>query len=181
MLNEYELNPNPVDPNYTMKQNKTSPANEEITELLNGLIQTCKDGQEGFKQAAEATLIAELRSAFSGFAQQRTQFIGELQTLVISLGGNPENSGSILKMIRRGWLDLKSAITGTNEIAILEEAERSEDIAKQNYQQVLEKNLPPNIKKAVMEQLTGISNVHDSVKIMREAAKGANLLPPQIK
>ena len=113
--------------------------NDEVISVLNGLIETCKDGQEGFKQAAEGINDSEIKSAFYQFGQQRSQFVGELQGLVRELGGDPEKSGSILGSIHRGWIDIKSILTGKDEAAVLNEAERGEDVAKNNYESALEK------------------------------------------
>lgn len=171
MINEYELNPNLVDPNLRKDETVvTALSNDDVIAVLNGLIQTCKDGQEGFKQAAEGVNISELKTAFYEFGQQRAQFVGELQGLVRELGGDPEKSGTILGSLHRGWMDIKSVITGNDEAAILNEAERGEDIAKSNYQQALDNVLPANVRNVIEEQLIGITNVHDRVKIMRDAA-----------
>ncbi len=175
MINEYELNPNLVDPNLRNDETSVAPlSNDDVISILNGLIQTCKDGQEGFKQAAEGVNISELKTAFYEFGQQRAQFLGELQGLVRELGGDPENSGTIMGSLHRGWIDIKSAITGNDESAILNEAERGEDSAKSNYQEALNNVLPANVRNVIEEQLIGVTNVHDRVKIMRDAANRAH-------
>src|SRR3982751_6516084 len=85
--------------------------NDSVISTLNGLIETCKDGQNGFKEAAEGVERSDLKSLFYEFAQQRAQFAGELQSLVTSLGGDPENSGSTLAALHRGWINIKSVVT----------------------------------------------------------------------
>ena len=114
--------------------------NDDVISTLNGLIETNKDGQEGFKAAAEGVKTPTLKSAFYEYSQQRSQFAGELQAAVRELGGDPENSGSITGAIHRGWINIKSAVTGQDDRAILNEAERGEDSAKTAYKDAWKKN-----------------------------------------
>jgi uncharacterized protein (TIGR02284 family) len=47
--------------------------------LLNNLIETLKDGQQGFKQAAEGVSNPNLKSLFRDYSQQRSRFATALQ------------------------------------------------------------------------------------------------------
>lgn len=149
-------------------------SNDEVISTLNGLIETCKDGQEGFKQAAEGVENSQLKSLFYEFGQQRGQFVGELQGLVRELGGDPENSGSFTGAIHRGWMNIKSVVTGKDEGAILNECERGEDSAKSAYKDALEQNLPANVVKTVQNQYSAVRAAHDQVKAMRDAVNNAS-------
>ena len=100
MINDYEATkPITEDATYT---GNASMSNDDVISTLNGLIETCKDGQEGFTTAAEGIDRSDLKSLFYEFAQQRSQFAGELQSLVQSLGGDPANSGSVAAAMHRG-------------------------------------------------------------------------------
>ncbi|MBX7174587.1 MAG: PA2169 family four-helix-bundle protein [Pyrinomonadaceae bacterium] len=167
MLNEREIK------NVSESQSETL-TNDEVINVLNRLIETSKDGHEGFKQAAENIPDSDLKTAFYEFSQQRSQFVGELQEFVRELGGNPENSGSVLGIIHRGWIDLKTAILGNDTEAILNEVERGEDTAKSNYQDALDKIIPANIRSAIENQYYTIKASHDRVKIMRDVSKAAH-------
>ena len=48
--------------------------------VLNNLIETLKDGQEGFKQAAESVSNPALKSLFSDYSEQRSRFATALQS-----------------------------------------------------------------------------------------------------
>ena len=166
MINQYE------------NENKTFSAadvlsNEDVISTLNGLIETCKDGQEGFKQAAEGVLDDDLKSSFYNLGNQRAEFVGELQSLVRELGGNPEKSGTILGSLRRGWLDIKAVVSGNDKQVVLDEAEHGEDIAVKNYQDALDKNLPAYIRTIVERQYYSVKATHDRVKLMRNFAHNA--------
>jgi uncharacterized protein (TIGR02284 family) len=170
MINDYEAT-KPITQDATLT-GRDSISNDDVISTLNGLIETCKDGQQGFTTAAEGIERSDLKSLFFEFAQQRSQFAGELQSLVQSLGGDPENSGSVAGALHRGWIDIKSAVMGRDESAILNECERGEDAAKNAYKSALEENLPANVLETVQTQYTAVQSAHDRIKALRDSANG---------
>jgi uncharacterized protein (TIGR02284 family) len=144
--------------------------NKEVVSTLNGLIETCRDGQQGFMEADEH-LDGDIKTLFFQYSQQRAGYVGDLQALVQTLGDEPENSGSFSGTIRRGWMNLKAAITGNDEAGILVEAERGEDAAKHAYEKALETKLPEHIRNSLQTQYAGVQEAHDKVKALRDAAK----------
>jgi uncharacterized protein (TIGR02284 family) len=143
---------------------------KDYLSTLNDLIETCKDGEQGFRDAADGVKRADLKSIFNEYARQRTQFANELQRHVMRLGGDPETSGSATGAMHRGWLNLKSAITGKDDEAILNEAERGEDVAVESYQSALERDLPSDLRAVVEDQYQQILQAHNQVKALRDGA-----------
>jgi uncharacterized protein (TIGR02284 family) len=146
---------------------------KEIISTINGLIETLKDGQEGFRQAAEAVQNPELKSLFNEYSMQRSRFAGELQNEAISLGEHkPEDSSSAAGALHRTWINLKSAITSKDEHAILAECERGEDSAVKEYRDAMEKEeLSLPVRDIVSRQFTEVKNAHDRIKQLRDATK----------
>ncbi len=97
--------------------------------ILNGLIETCRDGQEGYRHAAEHVKDQDFKSLFAELANQRQLYVGELRSLLDSLDEGAAASGSVAGAMHRGWMDLKSLLTSGDEHAILAECERGEDAA----------------------------------------------------
>jgi uncharacterized protein (TIGR02284 family) len=145
-------------------------ANDSVITTLNNLIETCKDGQEGFQQAAEGVKDSSLKSLFYEYSQQRAQFVGELQGLVRELGGEAETSSSIAGALHRGWINIKSAVTGQDDAAILNECERGEDVAKNAYKDALAADLPSNVTSVIQAQATQVQQAHDRIRGLRDAA-----------
>ncbi|MCI0663861.1 MAG: PA2169 family four-helix-bundle protein [Acidobacteria bacterium] len=149
--------------------------NGEVISTLNDLIETCRDAQKGFQTAAEGVNSPTLRSLFEEYALQRAEFAGELQGVVTQLGGDPEKTGSISGAIHRGWMNIKSAVTGKDEHYILEECERSEDSSYKNYEEALKKSLPPLVRSLVQRQYNAIREAHDRIRNLRDRVRTAGI------
>lgn len=177
MINDYEAT-KPITEDATLESgteyNNTSVSNDDVISTLNGLIETNKDGQQGFQDSADGVERSDLKSFFYEASQQRAQFAGELQSLVRELGGDPENSGSVAGAIHRGWINIKAAVTGKDEQAILNEAERGEDVAVKAYKDALEQNLPANVSSILQNQYSQVKATHDQVKSLRDSQRAAN-------
>lgn len=147
-------------------------SNEEVISTLNGLIETCRDGQNGFKAAAEGVQNSELKTLFYSYSQQRAQFVGQLQDEVRRLGGDPENTGSVAASLHRGWIDIKSAVTGGDDASIITECERGEDAAVKTYSDALGRDLPAGVRPVVERQFAAVKEAHDRIRAL-ERASGA--------
>ena len=141
-------------------------------DVIDSLIETLKDGQEGFKQAAEGVNYPKLKSLFLDYSQQRSRFAAALQSEARRQGENePETSSSAAGALHRGWINLKSAITGGDEHTILAECERGEDSAVEEYKKALENGLTPAAQELVSRQFAEIKAAHDRIKSLRDATK----------
>ena len=146
---------------------------KEIISTINDLIETLKDGQEGFKQAADAVKDSQMKSLFSEFSLQRAKFAGELQNEAISLGDhNPEDSGSTSGAMHRTWINLKAAITSGDDHAILAECERGEDSAVNEFKKAMEeKELAAPVRETISRQYADVKRAHDRIRELRDATK----------
>jgi uncharacterized protein (TIGR02284 family) len=143
--------------------------NKDVIATLNDLIETSKDGENGFRACAETVKSSDLKHMFEVAAERCGQAASELQSKVRSLGGDPEGSGSMSASLHRGWVNIKSAMTGNDEAAILDECERGEDVAKHIYEEALEKDLPADVRSIVERQYQGVQENHDRVRDLRNA------------
>jgi len=143
--------------------------NDNVISTLNNLIETCKDGENGFRTAAEGVKNSELTTLFNTYSQQRAQFAAELQAEVRNLGGDPENTGSVAATLHRGWINIKSTVTGEDEAAVISECERGEDSAIKNYKEALSATLPANLQTIIQRQFTQVKEAHDRIRAMEKA------------
>jgi uncharacterized protein (TIGR02284 family) len=140
--------------------------------IIDKLIETLKDGQEGFRQAAEGVKDPQLKSLFNEYSQQRSRFATELQSEAQSLGeSEPETSSSAAGALHRAWINLKSAVTRGDDHAILAECERGEDSAVEEFKKALDNGLSAPVQEILSRQYAQIKEAHDRVKGLRDAAK----------
>jgi len=141
---------------------------DNITSILNDLVETSKDGEKGFRTAAEDTKNAELQAVFLRRAQDCATGAADMQQLVVRLGGTPDERGSVAGAVHRGWVNLKATVSGRTDLAILEECERAEDVAKARYRNALEETLPEDIRVVVQRQYDGVMRNHDQIRALRD-------------
>jgi uncharacterized protein (TIGR02284 family) len=145
--------------------------NDDIISTLNNLIETCKDGQSGFQAAADGVKNGDLKTLFHTYSQQRAAFAVELQNEVRRLGGDPEKTGSLAASLHRGWIDIKAAVTGEDEAAVISECERGEDSAVRNYKDALaDEGLPGDLRSIVERQFAQVKEAHDRIRSLEKAA-----------
>ena len=146
---------------------------KEQEKIIDTLIETLKDGQEGFKQAAESVKDPQLKSVFDEYSRQRARFVSELRSQAQNLEERESKpSGSAAGALHRGWINLKSALTRGDDHAILAECERGEDSAVEQYKKALDNGLSAPVQQIVSRQYTQVKQAHDRVKSLRDATKG---------
>jgi uncharacterized protein (TIGR02284 family) len=141
----------------------------DVISTLNDLIETSKDGEQGFRTSADGVKSAELKAMFNEAAERCAEGAAELQAKVRQLGGNPDTGGSASGSLHRAWVNLKSSITGMDDAAILAECERGEDVAKRAYEAALKEDLPADVRSIVERQYQGVKQNHDRVRARRNA------------
>jgi uncharacterized protein (TIGR02284 family) len=140
--------------------------------IIENLIETLKDGQEGFKQAAESVKDPQLKSLFEEYSRQRARFAIELRSQAQSPDERDSKmSGSAAGALHRGWINLKSALTSGDDHAILAECERGEDSAVEEARKALDNGLSAPVQEIVSRQYAEIKQAHDRVRDLRDASK----------
>ena len=143
--------------------------NNDVESTLNELVETSKDGEKGFRKAAQDAKSGELKSLFETGATRCAQAASELQEAIRANGGDPERSGSVAGALHRGWISVREAVTTRDDRAIVEECERGEDYAKAQYKKALEQDLPAEVRALVQRQYQGVVANHDKVRALRDS------------
>lgn len=148
--------------------------NKEVISTLNDLIETCKDGEYGFRECAEHVKSESLRSLFTTRAKDCEQAGRELQTLVSQLGGEPDTGGSASGALHRGWVSVRATLTGYSDQGMLDECERGEDAAVARYRKALKEELPASVMTVVRKQAEGAQRNHDQIRDLRDRMKASS-------
>jgi uncharacterized protein (TIGR02284 family) len=150
--------------------------NHEVISILDGLIATCKRGQDVFRGAAENIQNSEFRRLFNIFSQQRAQFITELQTELHRLGGKAQASMDPAAKVEppSNMLPFRSATAKSagirDEASVTAECQREEEVAVNDYQEALKADLPLDVQYVVKRQYMDIKDAYDRIRILQRAA-----------
>jgi uncharacterized protein (TIGR02284 family) len=117
---------------------KTMAEHSSEISTLNTLIATTIDSITGYEESADNIDNQRLREIFRERASQRQDVVEQLRAEVRRLGGDPEDGGSFLGKAHQRFEDLKAAVTGRDEKAIINEVERGEDYLKEKWQAALQ-------------------------------------------
>ena len=124
---------------------------------LNKLLKTCYDGEKGYKEAADDADDSRLKSWFREYAQQRYDFGHEIKSELRAIGGEPDKGTTIAGDVHRVWIDLKTALTGNDDEAVLNEAIRGEEHAIERYDECLnDGSLPATARTVISRQRSQI-------------------------
>jgi uncharacterized protein (TIGR02284 family) len=110
----------------------------EAISTLNTLIATTIDSITGYEDSARNIENERFREIFRQRADERQRVVEDLRSEVRRLGGDPEDSGSFLGKAHQRFEDLKAAVSGRDEKAIINEVERGEDYLKEKWQAALQ-------------------------------------------
>lgn len=140
------------------------------TGTLNTLIGTLIDSVDGYQKAAADTTNTRFAEMFNARARERQQAVTKLQAAVARLGGNPEDDGTTAGAVHRGWINLKEAVLGRDDEAIVNSVESGEDYLKGKFEAALNhKDLPAEARAAVEEAWTSVKAGHDEMSALKHA------------
>jgi uncharacterized protein (TIGR02284 family) len=150
----------------------------ETVDHLNGLIEASRDGESGYRTAAADVNNSELRTIFGDYADQRAGFVRELEAEVVRLGGTPVKSGTLTAAVHRGWIDLKSGLSGGGAHAIVAACETGEDAAQAAFERVVNLDISGATRALVEKQWLQVKQAHKFMLRLKEetAADGGQYL-----
>jgi len=142
---------------------------------LNSLITTTIDSALGFERSAEDANAGTFAQMFREFAGERRRVVAELQQIVRSLGGEPEDDGSLKADLHRRWVDLRAALSGDGgDRAIIAEVERGEDYLKGKYDAALaDTELSETAREAIRTAYQSVRAGHDTASALKNRMETA--------
>jgi uncharacterized protein (TIGR02284 family) len=145
------------------------PATNESLNIIKDLIETCRDGQNGYLHAASQVESPELKNYFDEQSLERARFAVELEDASKRLGEvEASDTGTVAGVVHRAWFELKGDMGGGDH-AILVSVEQGEDRAKQAYEDAMKAALPESIMAMIRDQYESVKATHDRVRDWRDA------------
>jgi uncharacterized protein (TIGR02284 family) len=149
--------------------------NDHDVDVLNSLITTTIDSAHGFEHSAEHADAGRFRELFHEFGRERRQVVSALQQAVRSMGGTPNDDGSLKADLHRRWIDLRDAIAGGGDKEVVEEVERGEDYLKSKYEAALaDGDLSEAALAAIRTAYQSVRAGHDRVSQLKHNMEGAS-------
>jgi uncharacterized protein (TIGR02284 family) len=138
--------------------------NQDDKTVINTLLATLTDSINGYRDSAENIQNGSFKQLFLDSAEERSRVAEDLRSEVRRLGGDPNDDGSFMGKSHQVFLDLKSAITGRDDKAIINEVERGEDYLKEKFETALQSDKLTGDTRTVVERAwTSVRTGHDRV------------------
>ena len=101
---------------------------------------------------------------FAERSSKRMALARELQAEVRTFGGEPEDDQSLLGKAHNKFVDLKNALAGGDDKAVINEVERGEDFIKAKFMKAADDiELPAAIRQRLSNAYAEVKADHDEV------------------
>jgi uncharacterized protein (TIGR02284 family) len=137
------------------------------------LVETLKDGERGYADAAEKLRDGEhpeWATVLQRFSEQRAGFWREIVDMGHDYGDDVDESGTVAAAVHRGWIALKDALTGDDPEAVLKAALTGEDHAVSEYEDALKMDLSAGFRQVVVRQQAAVVAARDEVTALQQAS-----------
>lgn len=143
--------------------------NKDVS-VLNTLIATLLDSVDGYQKSAGDIDNPVLADKFANRARERQAAVATLRAAVTAAGGTPEDDGTVLGGAHRAFLNLKEAVLGRNDKAIVAEIERGEDYLKGKFKTALaEADLSVTARGAAETAWQSVQAGHDEMSALKHS------------
>ncbi len=142
---------------------------DDVT-LLNTLTTTLIDSINGYRDAAANSESGRFQQLFREMADERSMVAEDLRAEVRRLAGDPADDGSVMGQTHQRWLDLKAAIMGRDDKAIINEVERGEDYLKGKFNAALSKDELSAETRAILDRAyQSVIKGHDKMSQLKHS------------
>lgn len=147
---------------------------DDMIDILNELLETSKDGQFSFADAAAHSTSVDIHDIFVARASDCALAVSELKALVSQCGGKPDGADDAMGVAAcLGLAVCSHQLNGCTDLALLEECERHEDTAEACYRKALDRKLPEPIRSFVERQYQSVQRNHEQMRRLRDRFRAA--------
>jgi uncharacterized protein (TIGR02284 family) len=136
--------------------------------VINALIKVTIDSADGYRKAADEANNHAFQSIFYERANEREQLVEKMQDFVRSRGGEPADDGSMTAGAHRMFMELRDAIMGNDDEAIISEVERGEDYIKAAFEEERKRSDISSDARDLIEQCyVSVKSGHDQMRDLK--------------
>jgi uncharacterized protein (TIGR02284 family) len=128
-------------------------------DTLNAMIAVSLDGAATLTKGADIVNDPRIKSLLAELAAERDTMVAELKDEVRSLGGTPEDRGTVVGSAHRLYTEVKLALAPHDRRAVIDEIKRSEERVREKFQSLLaqDKVLPPAVREVIEQHFERVS------------------------
>jgi uncharacterized protein (TIGR02284 family) len=136
---------------------------DPVTSAVLTLIETCGDGERGYRRAASETKDEGYKLVFTRLADERGRFAQRLWQSLHRVDPAPRADGTLLGAMHRGWLEATSALTQSKAGSLVGQCAWGEDAALRNYRAAMRADLPVELHEIVQGQYAAIKKARSEI------------------
>lgn len=137
---------------------------QDIAVVLNELLDTARDTQQGFELCITQVSSPQLAALLRARAQECQTACSELQVLIAQCGGTHGTGGTVAGKLRGLF---RGHLTGTTDPRTLDECERGAHLASDHYRKTLEMDLPGPVRSVVQAHHQGMLETLEQLHTLR--------------
>ncbi|ALW86231.1 hypothetical protein AUC43_14735 [Hymenobacter sedentarius] len=153
--------------------------NEKLARAYIDLVEINKSANKGYQEAASGVSTPQIKTELKHLADQRAQFASELAQQASRFGVKTDTKmtvessfTNVASTVQRNWMNVKTAVSGHNEAAILNECETVDTTALKAYDMALkEPDLPQPVKQVIEQQRNQIVSAKNTLSQLKNQAK----------
>ncbi len=134
--------------------------------LIAKLIETCKDGEYGYREAAARVSDSALKLFLEEQSAERGRFARELENEISRISA-ARTQGSVAAAMHRGWIGLQ-AVLGRGDSVIMDAVRQGERSAIETYNTALAAAMPKPLESMVRRQAESIRQAYAKTESWKE-------------
>ena len=136
---------------------------------LNGLVEALNDGIDFYEHAARQTTNTRYQDLFLKMARLKSLIAADLKAEVAHEGKEPDQDGTWLGSVRKGYADLKATVTKDSDAAYIASLEEQEDRVLHAFRDALDSQQPPKVRELATRYLPEVQQMHDRMRELKKA------------
>ncbi len=136
---------------------------------LNHLLEALNDGIDFHQHAAKETENPTYRDLFLKMASLKGRIAADLKAEVAQQGSEPDQDGTWLNGVRKGYADLKASMKKDSDAAYISSLEEQEDRVLHAFRDALEPDQPVKVRELAARHMPEVQQMHDQMRALKKA------------
>lgn len=141
----------------------------KTTSTLNGLVQALNDGIDFYNHAARESVNPRYRELFQKMGALKTRIATDLKAEIAGEGETPDQDGTWLGSVRKGYADLKATLSKDSDAAYIASLEEQEDRVLHAFRDALDGDQPAKVRQLATRYLPEVQQMHDRMRELKKA------------